>query len=268
MGPTNYLRPMRWWLCFLCSWQMVAQSTLAVDLPEGTYQIHWNEWFLGSATTGFRLLELTADTVQLEIQSATDDKVHLKRMLYINGVDNYHYAMVAVGEQGHMRLRYRGHLGLPTHPVLEFNALADLDTLNLALPVPLHEENLAVGDSARVELVDSAYALTPSVVMEPEGKVDSAITKSLESTFNGICDLETEFERLRQSRELALLQPLGETDFRKLLSCMQFDNSRLLFLHDVRMEYQAESWFKELGDTFDFNLSKQQFIKMLESPSP
>lgn len=259
---------MRWWLFFLCSWQLAAQSTLAVDLPDGTYQVHWNQQFLGSATAGFRVMKLAADTMKLEIISATDPKLHLHRELYINGVDDYHYAVVPVGEQGYWRLRYRGHLGLPSHPILEIGAAAVL--VEEVAPV-LELPPLVVApatDSVFVEKEAIVPAIDSVAEVEMEQAIDSSLATDLAKVFEGICALETEFERLRQSRELALAQSLKEADFRKLLSCMQFDNSRLLFLHDVRKDYQVESWFQELGDSFDFNLSRQQFIKMLETPSP
>lgn len=259
---------MRWWLFFLCSWQLAAQSTLAVDLPDGTYQVFWNQHFLGNATGGFRLMELAADTVELEISSAADPKLHILRELFVNGVDNYHYAVVPVGEQGHWRLRYRGHLGLPSHPILEVGAAAVLVEEVVPAPeLPLEVVAPAI-DSVIVETEVIVPAIDSVAEVEAEQTIDSALVTNLVTVFEGICALETEFERLQQSRELALVQSLDEADFRKLLRCMQFDNSRLLFLHDVRKDYLTEGWFNELADTFDFNLSRQQFMKMLENPSP
>jgi hypothetical protein len=254
---------MYWFALIFISFGLTAQSRLAVELPEGRFDITWNRSFMGEVEGGFHIDNIQAGQDTLHIQSKDSlNEIILHRQLQFDGNSDYRYTLTKI-ESGAWRLRYRGKSPFPAYPILRpvlvsHVQIPPIDSIEPKDSVVEEIDTLAVSQTK----LDSIPVLI-KVVESDSLRVEELMDPN--EDFKSICNLSMEFDRLRASREKALTQELDQNQMELLLGCLQFDNSRLLFLNDVLTSYAHKPWFASLEKSFDFDLSKKQYRLMLQN---
>lgn len=195
------------------------------------------------------------------------DTITLNRTIAIDGNSDYRYQLVET--KNGWRLRYRGS-SIPdkTYQELSIDSTKVWSTI---ISVAVSKEEITLPHEPKVPLADSTeFPRQQFEIIAPqmENAADSVLPVDVEeidreSLLQEVCSLEMEFERLREARKLAMEVDLNEAEMSFLLRCFHYDNSRLLFLYDVYPVYGSAIWFEGMEKYFDFEMSGDQFRKML-----
>lgn len=239
---------------------------MSVDLGDRLFSVGVNEYYLGDFTGGIRFTLPTSDSLSLQLYGTNEsDTIRINRKILLAEGENYSYRLAEVN-QSVFRIRYSGsepNMQAQKIPLTQDSTWnwPQKNPVTIALVFGPTSDELKDLESELIELEPIIDTITATTTDTSETSIQEETAKP---EITQICEYPTEFERLRNSRELAVREKLSEEDMRAIMKCLQFDNSRLLLINDVASFYRTNPWFTELGDVFEFDLSRKQYLEMVK----
>ncbi len=231
---------------------------------------------------GLIIQKMKAGSHVLNIHIYKDkDTVRLARPLKLEQSGNYQYVIMRNFE-GRYQLRYRGKTtsfpagiqAIEQQKIMEWPA-AEIRNLALKQPEPVQVSTALPPPTGEKKPEPKAEKPNPTVTKAPPPK--TAMTKAAEKApakppvvpapepfeklVKNLREAEFEFVRLNTAKEYTNQNPLTVNEVKTVFSYFSYDNTRLQFLNHAHEKIKDKENIKQLLETLDFELSKEQFKK-------
>lgn len=264
-------------LPLLLTFSTLAQVNLFIEDKTGEKFLLGINGFVQNEEAASTILIQKLDTFPTSVRIEQANGNFFSKTIHLHQKGNYHY-IVTKNSEGKVQMRYRGKMKeLPKEGTqLLVQTSAPLPILASAAPPttiaaaqPIIETPIPiVKDSIKVDsIVETAHAnatVNDTNVIAPFDTIEVIDQDPFNLFFESLTAQEFEFEKLESAKTYTRNHTLDKEEVKSILSTMKYDNTKLAYINAEISKLKTIDGISELKESFEYEISKQQFEKLLE----